>query len=381
MENTESRLYFASDYMEGAHPAIMKKLMETNLEKTVGYGQDPYTEDAKEKIRKACNAPEAEVFLLVGGTQTNATVIDALLKSYQGVVAADTGHIATHESGAIEFGGHKVLTVPQKDGKISAAQIEKLVKDFYDDANYEHMVMPGMVYISQPTEYGTLYSREELAALSKVCRENHLPLYVDGARLAYALASPENDVTLTDLAELSDVFYIGGTKCGALFGEAVVIPQKGRIPHFFTIIKQHGALLAKGRIAGIQFGELFTDGLYLRIGKPAMEAAEQIKDALKKSDPVILEPVMAVEVETPEEYTGFVMGDIPSRRGLIQGQEQRGNAVCISAKVPLSQMFGYATDLRSGTQGRATYTMQFDTYEPVPKNVAEEIISKAGGNA
>ena len=220
MENTESRLYFASDYMEGAHPAIMKKLMETNLEKTVGYGQDPYTEDAKEKIRKACNAPEAEVFLLVGGTQTNATVIDALLKSYQGVVAADTGHIATHESGAIEFGGHKVLTVPQKDGKISAQQIEKLVKDFYDDANYEHMVMPGMVYISQPTEYGTLYSREELAALSKVCRENHLPLYVDGARLAYALASPENDVTLTDLAELSDVFYIGGTKVGALCGEA-----------------------------------------------------------------------------------------------------------------------------------------------------------------
>ena len=236
MENTESRLYFASDYMEGAHPVIMKKLMETNLEKTVGYGQDPYTEDAKEKIRKACNAPEAEVFLLVGGTQTNATVIDALLKSYQGVVAADTGH----------------------------------------------MVMPGMVYISQPTEYGTLYSREELAVLSKVCRENHLPLYVDGARLAYALASPENDVTLTDLAEFSDAFYIGGTKCGALFGEAVVIPQKGRIPHFFTIIKQHGALLAKGRIAGIQFGELFTDGLYLRIGKPAMEAAEQIKAALKK---------------------------------------------------------------------------------------------------
>ena len=165
MENTESRLYFASDYMEGAHPAIMKKLMETNLEKTVGYGQDPYTEDAKEKIREACKAPEAEVFLLVGGTQTNATVIDALLKSYQGVVAADTGHIATHESGAIEFGGHKVLTVPQKDGKISAAQIEKLVKDFYDDANYEHMVMPGMVYISQPTEYGTLYSRDQMRSI------------------------------------------------------------------------------------------------------------------------------------------------------------------------------------------------------------------------
>lgn len=288
MNNTDNennkvlRLYFASDYMEGAHPAIMQKLVETNLEKTVGYGVDPYTESAKEKIRTACNALNADIFLLVGGTQTNATVIDALLKSYQGVVAAETGHIATHESGAIEFGGHKVLTLPQKDGKIRAAQIEKMVKDFYDDANYEHMVMPGMVYISQPTEYGTLYSKEELTETSKVCRANHLPLYVDGARLAYALASPENDVTLSDLAELCDAFYIGGTKCGALFGEAVVIPQKGLIPHFFTIIKQHGALLAKGRIAGIQFDELFTDGLYERIGKPAIDAAEQIKEALRK---------------------------------------------------------------------------------------------------
>ena len=280
--NKVSRLYFVSDYMEGAHPAIMQKLVETNLEKTVGYGLDPYTESAKEKIRTACNAPDADIYLLVGGTQTNATVIDALLKSYQGVVAAETGHIATHESGAIEFGGHKVLTLPQKDGKIRAAQIEKMVKDFYDDANYEHMVMPGMVYISQPTEYGTLYSKEELTEISKVCRANHLPLYVDGARLAYALASPENDVTLSDLAELCDAFYIGGTKCGALFGEAVVIPQKGLIPHFFTIIKQHGALLAKGRIAGIQFDELFTDRLYERIGKPAIDAAEQIKEALKK---------------------------------------------------------------------------------------------------
>ena len=282
MNNIVSRLYFASDYMEGAHPAIMQKLVETNLEKTVGYGLDPYTESAKEKIRTACNAPDADVFLLVGGTQTNATVIDALLKSYQGVVAAETGHIATHESGAIEFGGHKVLTLPQKDGKVRAAQIEKMVKDFYDDANYEHMLMPGMVYISQPTEYGTLYSKEELTEISKVCRANHLPLYVDGARLAYALASPENDVTLSDLAELCNAFYIGGTKCGALFGEAVVIPQKGLIPHFFTIIKQHGVLLAKGRIAGIQFDELFTDRLYERIGKPAIDAAEQIKEALKK---------------------------------------------------------------------------------------------------
>lgn len=282
MNTAESRLYFANDYMEGAHPAIMQKLMETNLEKTVGYGLDPYTEGAKEKIRKACGAPDAEIFLLTGGTQTNKTVIDALLKSYQGVIAAETGHIATHESGAIEFGGHKVLTLPEKYGKISAIQIKELVKDFYDDANYEHMVMPGMVYISQPTEYGTLYSKQELTAISKICRENHLSLYVDGARLAYALASKENDVTLSDLAALCDVFYIGGTKCGALFGEAVVIPRKGLIPHFFTIIKQHGALLAKGRIAGIQFGELFTDGLYEKIGKPAIDAAEQLKAALKK---------------------------------------------------------------------------------------------------
>lgn len=276
------RLYFASDYMEGAHPAIMQKLMETNLEKTVGYGFDPYTEEAKQKIREACDAPDADIFLLVGGTQTNKTVIAALLNSYQGVIAADTGHISTHEAGAIELTGHKVLTLPHDHGKISAEQIKKYLKDFYDDANYDHMVIPGMVYLSQPTEYGTLYSLEELNAISSVCRENHLPLYVDGARLAYALASPENDVMLSDMAKLCDVFYIGGTKCGALFGEAVVIPQKELIPHFFTIIKQHGALLAKGRIAGIQFSELFTDGLYERIGKPAMDAAVLIKDALKR---------------------------------------------------------------------------------------------------
>lgn len=282
MEDASMRLYFASDYMEGAHPAIMQKLMETNLEKTVGYGFDPYTEEARQKIREACDAPDADIFLLVGGTQTNKTVIAALLDSYQGVIAADTGHISTHEAGAIELTGHKVLTLPHDHGKISAEQIRKYLKDFYDDANYDHMVIPGMVYLSQPTEYGTLYSLEELKAISSVCRENHLPLYVDGARLAYALASPENDVTLSDMAKLCDAFYIGGTKCGALFGEAVVIPQKGLIPHFFTIIKQHGALLAKGRIAGIQFSELFTDGLYERIGKPAMDAAVLIKDALKR---------------------------------------------------------------------------------------------------
>ena len=283
MENTESRLYFASDYMEGAHPAIMKKLMETNLEKTVGYGQDPYTEDAKEKIRKACNAPEAEVHFLVGGTQTNATVIGALLASYQGVIAAETGHVSSHEAGAIEAGGHKVLTIPQTDGKISAEKVEEVLNTFKEDGNRDHMVMPGMVYISQPTEYGTLYNRQELEALSKVCRSNGIPLYLDGARLAYALACSANDVTLVDIAACCDAFYIGGTKCGALFGEAVVFPKPGLIPHFFTIIKQHGALLAKGRILGIQFDVLFENDLYEHIGEPAIAAADKIREGLKEN--------------------------------------------------------------------------------------------------
>lgn len=243
----EHRLSFSCDYLEGAHPAILQRLCETNFAQTAGYGTDEYCESAREKIRAACGAPNAEIHFLVGGTQTNATVIDALLRSYEGVIAADTGHISVHEAGAIEFGGHKVLTLPQENGKITASQIRALLDQYEDDANRDHTVMPGMVYLSQPTEYGTLYSKKELAAISALCREKRLPLYIDGARLAYALACPENDVTLRDLAALCDIFYIGGTKCGALLGEAVVIPQPGLIPHFFTIIKQHGALLAKGR--------------------------------------------------------------------------------------------------------------------------------------
>ena len=274
------RLYFASDYMEGAHPAIMARLMETNLEKSVGYGLDEYSEAARAKIREACRCPGAGVTFLVGGTQTNATVIDALLRPWQGVVSAKTGHIATHEAGAIEFGGHKVMELEAVDGKISASAVKACVDAWQNDGNREHMVMPGMVYISQPTEYGTLYSLEELEALSGVCRGAGIPLYVDGARLAYALASPANDVKLPDLARLCDAFYIGGTKCGALFGEAVVLPDPGIAPHFFTIVKQHGALLAKGRIAGIQFGTLFTDGLYDAIGRNAIEAADRIRAAL-----------------------------------------------------------------------------------------------------
>lgn len=274
------KLNFASDYLEGAHPAVLKRLVETNLEKTAGYGFDEYSASAREKIRAACLAPEAEVFFLVGGTQTNATVIDALLRSYQGVIAAETGHISTHEAGAIELGGHKVLTLPETDGKLTAERIAACLDSYARDENRDHTVMPGMVYLSQPTEYGTLYSLAELTDISRVCREAGIPLYVDGARLACALACPETDVFLPDLARLCDAFYIGGTKCGALFGEAVVFPKKNTVPHFFTIVKQHGALLAKGRVAGIQFDTLFTDGLYLACGKNAVDKAARIRRAL-----------------------------------------------------------------------------------------------------
>ena len=283
-------LYFTSDYMEGAHPTILKVLVESNLEKTEGYGFDPYCDRAKEKIRAACRCPDAAVHFLVGGTQTNATVIDALLRSYQGVLCAETGHISTHEAGAIEFGGHKVLTLPHRLGKISAEAIAHAMDVYNGDANREHTVMPGMVYLSQPTEFGTLYSLAELTAIHAVCQEHQLPLYIDGARLAYALASPDNDVTLPDLARLCDVFYIGGTKCGALLGEAVVVSNPALLPHFFTIIKQHGALLAKGRLLGIQFDRLFTDDLYLHIGDSAVRYAQQLQQALKdKGYPLLFE--------------------------------------------------------------------------------------------
>ena len=278
----DRHLYFSSDYMEGAHPSILQRLTETNLEHTPGYGLDSYCDSAKARIREACCAPDADVFFLVGGTQTNATVIDALLRGYQGVICAQTGHINVHEAGAIEFGGHKVLTLPHHDGKITAEQIGALLDDYINDANHEHMVMPGMVYISHPTEYGTLYTLEELTRISALCRLHQIPLYLDGARLAYALACPQNELSLADVAKLCDVFYIGGTKCGALFGEAVVIPKAGTIPHFFTTVKQHGALLAKGRMLGIQFDELFTDHLYERIGVPAINAADRIRQILSQ---------------------------------------------------------------------------------------------------
>ncbi len=277
----KSKLSFTSDYLEGAYPTILKRLLETNFVKSVGYGLDEFSESARKKIREACDCPKAAVYFLNGGTQTNAVVIDSILKSYQGVVATDIGHISIHEAGAIEFGGHKVLNLPNNYGKISAIEIKSYIENFQQDDNHDHMVEPAMVYISQPTEYGTLYSLKELKAINKVCRNYNLTLYLDGARLAYALACPKNNVSLKDIAELCDVFYIGGTKCGAFLGEAVVIPNPDLIPHFFKIMKQHGALLAKGRLLGIQFDELFTNDLYFKIGHSAIVAANELRNIFK----------------------------------------------------------------------------------------------------
>lgn len=270
-------LSFESDYTTGAHPAILQRLMETNLEAVSGYGEDPYCESTKEKIRVACECPEADVWFLTGGTQTNATVISTMLQSYEGVVAADTGHVNTHEAGAIEYSGHKVLTVPQHDGKIDAKELERFLEDFYQDGNHEHMVFPGMVYISHPTEYGTLYTKTELGQLAVICRRYEIPLYLDGARLGYGLMSRQSDMTLADVAELCDVFYIGGTKVGAFCGEAVVFTKRNTPRHFLSQVKQRGALLAKGRLLGIQFDALFTDGLYWEISTHAIEMAERLK--------------------------------------------------------------------------------------------------------
>jgi len=272
---------FENDYIQGAHPEVLKRLTETNLEPLSGYGADPYCESAREKIRRECGCPEAEIHFLVGGTQTNAVVIDAMLKGYEGVAAADTGHVAVHEAGAVEYTGHKVLTIPHHSGKIDPGELKEYLEGFYQDANHEHMVFPGMVYLSHPTELGTLYSRKELEEISQICREYEIPLFLDGARLGYGLMSSDTDVTLQDVAQLCDVFYIGGTKVGALCGEAVVFPEKAP-RHFLTSVKQHGALLAKGRLLGIQFDTLFTDNLYFDISRHAIERAEELKRVLQE---------------------------------------------------------------------------------------------------
>ena len=275
-------LSFECDYTEGAHEKILQRLIEVNREHLSGYGSDRYCESAKEKIRRECQCPDAEISFLVGGTQANAVVIDAMLKSYEGVVAVKTGHVNAHEAGAIEYTGHKVLEVPQHEGKMDAGELETYLESFWKDDNYEHMVFPGMVYISHPTEYGTLYSKKELADLSAVCRKFKIPLYMDGARLGYGLMSKNTDVTLPMIADFCDVFYIGGTKVGALCGEAVVFTKNNMSAHFLTIVKQHGALLAKRWLLGLQFDTLFSDGLYYKISRHAIEMAEVLKDGFEK---------------------------------------------------------------------------------------------------
>ena len=275
-------LYFENDYCEGAHPAILQKLVETNFEKVSGYGTDPYCASAREKIRAACGAPDADVWFISGGTQSNAIVIASMLRRWEGVLAASTGHVAAHEAGAIEFTGHKVIGLPHTNGKLDAGTVEDWCRTFYADGNMDHLVFPGMVYISHPSEYGTLYTKAELEALSAVCHKYHMPLFMDGARLGYGLAAEGTDVTLADVARLTDVFYIGGTKVGALCGEAVVFPH-GAPAHFMTMVKQQGALLAKGRLLGIQFDVLFTDDLYQTISKNAIETAAVLKRTGRKA--------------------------------------------------------------------------------------------------
>ncbi len=274
---------FNCDYSEGTHEKVMEKLMATNMEQTEGYGTDAYSRQAKGLIRQLCGREDADVHFLVGGTQTNLTVIAAALRPYQGVMAANTGHINVHETGAIEACGHKILALPSREGKITAAQVEDCYRAHMQDNDREHMVMPKMVYISQSTELGTVYSKKELEQLSEICRKNGLFLFMDGARLGYALAALDNTLTLEDLARLCDVFYIGGTKVGALFGEAVVITNPQLKEDFRYLIKQKGGMLAKGRLLGLQFLALLEDGLYMEISRYANWQMERIRGAFRRA--------------------------------------------------------------------------------------------------
>ena len=273
---------FNSDYTEGCHPAILERLAATNMEQTPGYGEDAYCAAAAEKIKEACAAPEAAVHFLVGGTQTNVTVISAALRHYQGVITAVTGHINVHETGALESCGHKCLTIETADGKLTAEQIAAYTDAHYADASFEHTVQPKMVYISNPTEIGTIYKKAELEAIYDVCKERGLYLFLDGARLGYGLTCRENDLTMADIAANTDVFYIGGTKVGALFGEAVVITNPELKKDFRYSIKQRGGMLAKGRLLGIQFLTLFEENRYFEISAHAARLAEKLKDELTK---------------------------------------------------------------------------------------------------
>jgi threonine aldolase len=287
-------IYFECDYQEGCAPEILERMQATNTEQTAGYGLDPHCEHARKLIMQACGLEDkgtertwrgeqtaGTVHFLVGGTQTNTLVINSLLRPHQGVLCADSGHVNVHETGAIEHSGHKVLALPTKDGKLTAVQVQDAILAHLYDPNIEHVVQPGMVYLSFPTETGQLYSKAELQAISAICRQYGLPLYIDGARMGYGLASPEADVSLQDIAQAADIFYIGGTKQGALFGEALVIANPAIRKDFRYLIKQSGGMLAKGRLLGIQFETLFTDGLYMRLARHAVEEALRIRQALE----------------------------------------------------------------------------------------------------
>ena len=268
---------FESDYNNGAHPEVLRHLCETNGDSSASYGADAWSESARAKIRQSTECPEADIYFLAGGTQANATVIDAVLRPYQAVIAVETAHINVHESGAVEASGHKVVTLPSHAGRMEAADLRNYLQRFFADPTWEHMAVPGMVYVTMPTELGTIYNKEELGAIHDVCREFHLPLYVDGARLGYGLMAEGCDFDLPWLSRHCDAFYIGGTKMGALCGEAVVFPL-GAPKGFFTHVKAHGALLAKSRVAGVQFDALFTDGLYFRIGRHAIDMAMKLRE-------------------------------------------------------------------------------------------------------
>ena len=293
---------FENDYLEGAHPKVLQRFIDTNYIQASGYGDDQFSKQAADHIRKTIQCPEATVRFLVGGTQTNQVVINTVLEPYEGVISADTGHVAVHEGGAIEFSGHKVLAVPSQEGKISPKEVNSYLDTFYSDFKREHMVFPGMVYISHPTEYGTLYSKEELKNLSKVCKKHNIPLFMDGARLGYGLMSDETDVTIEDIAKYCDIFYIGGTKIGALCGEAIVFTKNNEPKHFTTRIKQHGALLAKGRLVGIQFLELFTNNLYFDISRHAINMANKMKKGF-------IDKGYKVYFDSPTNQQFFVLSD------------------------------------------------------------------------
>lgn len=320
-------IQFQCDYVEGGHPLILDALVRTNMEQTPGYSTDHYCQQASDAIKKACVAPQAEVHFLVGGTQANATVIASILRPWQAVIAVQSGHIACHETGAIEASGHKVITVPSNDGTLSATLLDQTCQDYLESPIQEHIVQPGMVYISFPTELGTLYSREDLTELHRLCRRFKLPLFIDGARMGYGLMSPANDMTLAELASLCDVFTIGGTKCGALFGEAVVVTNSALTPHFRAMMKQRGALLAKGRLLGLQFDTLFHDDLYLSICHKAVSQALAIRSAFEAQG-IVMEPSMTnqqfpmlsqKQIAALEKHFIFeVWEDLPDGRAMVR---------------------------------------------------------------